>query len=397
MSRHIAGVLLAGGLSRRMGGIEKSLCDLGGRPLIAHAAERLAPQVDTLVVNANGDPNRFASLGIPVVPDDTPDFAGPLAGILATLRWLERARPHTTALASVSADAPFIPPDLVRSLEAALSAQPAARVAVAQSRGRRHHVIALWSPAAAADIASALARGDRKVEAMVDRLGAVSVAFPDCDVGGEAVDPFFNVNTPADLAFAQDLLSRAPSAPAAAQRPFVVGVAGWKNSGKTTLVERLVAELTRRGYSVSTVKHSHHEIAAERQGTDSDRHRQAGAREVALVTSHGWWLLTQRRLPEPIDTDPTPSLAHVIGSLAPVDIVIVEGFKAAAIPKIEVRRMAQGPGDPLAGAVPGVLAIAADHAVEDPARPVFALDDIAGLTQALLAAGGLAGRRKSTS
>lgn len=213
MSEEIGGVLLAGGRSRRMGGQDKALVPLGGRPLVAHVAARLAPQVATLVLNANDDPARFAALGLPVVPDETADFPGPLAGVLAALHWFSRERPQTRAMVSVSADAPFIPDDLVRRLDEALAAHGDARVAVAQSRERRHHVIGLWRTDAATEIEAALARGERKAETMVNRLGAVAVPFADLDFGGEAVDPFFNVNTPEDLAFAETLLAVASPPP----------------------------------------------------------------------------------------------------------------------------------------------------------------------------------------
>lgn len=390
MTLRIGGVLLAGGLSRRMGGGDKALMPLAGRPLVQRVADRLAPQVDTLIVNANGDPARLAFLGLPVIPDETSDFPGPLAGVLAALHWFQRERPETEAVVSVAADAPFVPQDLVQRLAGALGAHDDARVAVTQSRGRRHHVIVLWRIEAAAEIATALARGDRRVEAMVDRLGAVAVPFPDLDISGVAVDPFLNINTPDDLAFAEDLLRRAETA------PFVVGVAGWKNSGKTTLVERLVAELLRRGFRVSTVKRSHHDISAETDGTDSARHRRAGARAVALVSPRRWAII---RAGEDIAwrNEAEAPLAEIVRELAPTDIVIVEGMKSAPIAKIEVRRTAQGEGGPLADGDPLVFAVAADHTVGGARVPTFALDDVAGLTDALLAAGGLAHGKETAS
>jgi molybdopterin-guanine dinucleotide biosynthesis protein A len=204
---NVAGVLLAGGLARRMGGGDKALLHLAGRTLIERAATRLAPQVSSLIINANGDPARFAPLPFPVVADDIPDFAGPLAGILAALRFYAREKPATRAVVSVSTDAPFGPLDLVERLQRALPAGRPAAVAVAESHGRRHPVIALWSMETADEIETALVRGERKVEAMVDRLGAVSVAFPDLDIGGRKIDPFFNINTPDDLAFAEKMMT----------------------------------------------------------------------------------------------------------------------------------------------------------------------------------------------
>ena len=205
-SGNVAGVLLAGGLSRRMGGGDKALLPLAGQTLIAHVAKRLAPEVSSLVINANGDPSRFNELALPVVPDDVPDYPGPLAGILAALRWHARETPTARAVVSVSADAPFVPLDLVARLAIALPTTPTP-VAVAQSRERRHHVIALWSLECAGAIEAALARGDRKVEAIVDRLGAVAVPFPDFDAAGRKIDPFFNINTPDDLVFAETIMT----------------------------------------------------------------------------------------------------------------------------------------------------------------------------------------------
>lgn len=152
----------------------------------------------------------------------------------------------------------------------------------------------------------------------------------------------------------------------------VIGVAGWKNSGKTTLVERLVAELTRRGWTVATVKHAHHGADIDRDGTDSFRHRQAGAREVMLVTGRRWALMHELR------GDDEPSLSDMLARLSPCDIVVVEGFKTSDHPKIEARRLAAKDRTPLPVSA-NVVAIAADHPVEDAVVPVLALDDIAAI------------------
>lgn len=202
-SETVAGVLLAGGMSRRMGGVEKAIMRVGGQTLIARAAERLSQQVSHLIVNANGDPARFAGLSLVVVPDETPELLGPLAGILTALDWFRAHAPGVTSTVSLPADTPFVPSNLVVRLREALDGPPRARVAVAQSRARRHPAIALWSLETAADIRASLERGERKAETMIDRLGAVAVPFPDFEIGGNAVDHFFNVNTPGDLEIAQ--------------------------------------------------------------------------------------------------------------------------------------------------------------------------------------------------
>jgi molybdopterin-guanine dinucleotide biosynthesis adapter protein len=153
-------------------------------------------------------------------------------------------------------------------------------------------------------------------------------------------------------------------------RPPVIGIAGWKKSGKTTLVTRLVAEFTRRGLSVATVKHAHHDFQIDAGETDSAKHRRAGARQVAIVSSARWAVVNE------LGGAPEPSLEAIITELAPCDLVIVEGYKAAAIPKIEARRLAAVSRAPLADADNSFVAIAADHAVEKATVPLLALDDI---------------------
>jgi molybdopterin-guanine dinucleotide biosynthesis protein B len=151
----------------------------------------------------------------------------------------------------------------------------------------------------------------------------------------------------------------------------VFGVTGWKNSGKTTMVERLVAELTRRGRRVSTVKHAHHLVDVDHKGRDSFRHRGAGAVEVALVGGQRWALMHELRGAE------EPSLAEILGRLSPCDVVIVEGYKREAHPKLEVRRREAVRHDPLTAFDPTVVAVAADADQPGETVPVFGLDDIA--------------------
>lgn len=152
--------------------------------------------------------------------------------------------------------------------------------------------------------------------------------------------------------------------------PPLIGIAGWKKSGKTTLAVRLIAELTRRGYRVSSVKHAHHAFQIDDGDTDSAKHRRAGAGQVAIVSSKRWALVTE------LGDAPEPDFADVIAALAPSDLVIVEGYKSAAIPKIEARREAAFDRTPIAAGDPNVIAIAADHEVEGGKLPVFALDDV---------------------
>ena len=153
----------------------------------------------------------------------------------------------------------------------------------------------------------------------------------------------------------------------------IVAIVGWKKSGKTTLTVRLVAELVRRGHRVATVKHAHHAFQIDDGETDSARHRRAGASQVAVVSSQR--VATIRELLGA----PEPSLEEVVRLFAPCDVIVAEGYKRAAVPKIEVRRQQSRSHEPLAPADPHIIAIAADHATEPAGRRVYGLDDIEGL------------------
>ncbi|HPG88356.1 MAG TPA: molybdenum cofactor guanylyltransferase MobA [Hyphomicrobium sp.] len=199
----VLGVILAGGASRRMGGGDKGLQDLGGRPLLAHVIERFAPQVETLILNANGPPDRFNQFQLPIVPDDDDSAQGPLAGVLAAMNWAARARPEIEALATVTSDVPFLPSDLVARLRAASERG----LAIAVSSERRHPAIAWWPTTLKDAIAEALQREQRGVNAFAARNNAVEVSFPLSQAHGQCVDPFFNANTPSDLAEARAILA----------------------------------------------------------------------------------------------------------------------------------------------------------------------------------------------
>ena len=188
------GLVLAGGLARRMGGGDKALIRIGSETILGRTLARLSPQVSGIVLNANGDPARFAPFGLPVVADSVPDFAGPLAGILAGLDWAAANRPSIEWIVSVPGDCPFLPRDLVARLHAARSAE-AKPLACAHSGDWRHPVVGLWKVALRDDLRHAITVEDlRKIEVWTARHG---VALADWPV--EPVDPFFNVNTPEDV------------------------------------------------------------------------------------------------------------------------------------------------------------------------------------------------------
>jgi molybdopterin-guanine dinucleotide biosynthesis protein B len=171
----------------------------------------------------------------------------------------------------------------------------------------------------------------------------------------------------------------------------IIGVAGWKKSGKTTLVTRLITEFTARGLKVATVKHAHHDFQIDEGETDSARHRRAGAAQVAVVSSKRWALINE------LDGAFEPTLDEVVAWLGPCDLIIVEGYKAAMIPKIEVRRSGAVSQVPLAGDHPNVRAIAADYSIHDGRLPVFALDDVTGIADFIAEAVGVTVPRPAPS
>ena len=191
----VLGLVLAGGLARRMGGGDKARLRIGNQTILERVLDRLAPQCAALVLNANGDPARFADTGLPVIPDTVPGFVGPLAGILAGLEWAAQHAPAIADVVSVPGDCPFLPPDLVMRLAAART-EAGTTFACARSGEWRHPVIALWPVKLRADLRSALVQhGLRKVEMFTAPHGVAVVDWPITPV-----DPFFNVNTPEDMA-----------------------------------------------------------------------------------------------------------------------------------------------------------------------------------------------------
>ena len=203
MIEGVPGVILAGGRATRMGGGDKTLRPLGHARLIDHVVARLQPQCSALAINANGDPARFADLGLPVLPDGLADHPGPLAGVLAGLDWA--ATQGADAIVTAAGDTPFLPHDLVARLRAAAGPSGLALAASPDETGRlrRHPTFGLWPVALRDDLRGALEDGLRKIVLWTDRHGAGTAAFP-LDPG----DPFFNVNTPDDIAAAEAMLAR---------------------------------------------------------------------------------------------------------------------------------------------------------------------------------------------
>lgn len=347
------GLVLAGGRSTRMGE-DKTVKRLAGKPLAQIVAARLANQVSRVFINTSN--TALDSLGFDLLPDALEGHQGPLAGILAGLDHLASTLPTATHLATVPADAPFFPETLVARLASAI-VDPET-IAMAAYCGDPEPAFALWPMALAARLRHWLETGEsRAIRAFAATCQVRLIDFVD-----QPQHSFFNINRPADFERARDLMGLGHS-------PKILGISGWKNSGKTGLTVRLVEELIARGYRVSTIKHAHHDFDIDKVGADSFRHRQAGAHEVTIVSGTRYAIMHELR------GNPEPTFEEVLSRLAPCDIVVIEGYKREPVPKIEARRLEAKSRVPLAPEDPHIVAIAADHPVEDAGLPVFDLDD----------------------
>ncbi len=199
----VAGVILAGGLARRMGGRPKAFVEVAGRPLVDHVIDRLAPQVEALALNANADRERLATRGLPVIADTVPGFAGPLAGVLAGMLWARREVPSARWLVSVAVDTPFFPADLTTRFLQAVKKE-SAELACAACGGRAHPVFGLWPLALAEELERALVEESlRKIDLFTARYRLATVEFETA-----CGDPFFNINRPEDLEQAEEMAAR---------------------------------------------------------------------------------------------------------------------------------------------------------------------------------------------
>lgn len=188
------GVILAGGLARRLGGADKALLPLGGRTLLARVAERLGPQCDRLIINANGSPEPFEDTGLPVVPDSLPERPGPLAGVLASLEWAASCTPSAEWVVSVPCDTPFLPSDLVWRLHE-IRAASQVPLACASSESGIHHAVGLWPVRLRHALHEAIRNGTRSIREWTGPRGVAHAFWTGCNP-----DPFFNINTLDDLA-----------------------------------------------------------------------------------------------------------------------------------------------------------------------------------------------------
>jgi len=201
------GVILAGGRSTRMQGPEKTLMPLSGKPMIAHIHQRISKQVDTVIINANGNASRFAFLGLPVQADTLEGFAGPLAGVLAGMSWCKAHAPQATHILTVAGDTPFFPANFARRLVQAASTEKAPTICLAYSDNNRHPTFGLWPVKLENDLERFLLEGDRKVMLFAQRYNLQKVDFLIEIRDNKPFDPFFNVNTPEEFAEAEAVMA----------------------------------------------------------------------------------------------------------------------------------------------------------------------------------------------
>ncbi|WGZ94527.1 MAG: bifunctional molybdopterin-guanine dinucleotide biosynthesis adaptor protein MobB/molybdopterin molybdotransferase MoeA [Candidatus Thiothrix putei] len=333
-------MVLAGGQGSRMGGQDKGLLVFNGRPLIEHLLEALQPQTDALLINANRNHARYQTYGYPVISDAQNTtgnaYLGPLAGIAAALQ-----AATTPYILTVPCDAPHIAPDMAARLWQALQ-RDGAELAVAHDGERLQPIHALIPVTLLPSLQAFLAGGDRKTDLWYSQHRVAQADFSDCR------EMFRNINTPEQQ---QALAQTLPPLPLR-----VLGVSAWSGSGKTTLLAALIPLLKQAGLRLTVIKHGHHHIELDTPGKDTYRFREAGADQVLLASRKRMAMMQECK------TQREPELADVLRFINPdcADLVLVEGFKHTAIPKIEVHRPSLGkpllfPDDPT------VIALATDE------------------------------------
>ena len=319
LRRQITGVILAGGRGRRMGGVDKGLVEIDGRPLVAHVLAALRPQVGRVLINANRNQERYAEFGCELVADAITGYHGPLAGIASAMQATD-----TPYLLTVPCDGPLLPADLAARLHATLTAEHA-DLCVAHDGGRLQPIFALVRRALLPRLLAYVAGGGHKVEEWCQQQRLAVADFADC------AEAFVNINTPAD----RTVVERRMAAGAFADRPVpILGFAAFSGTGKTTLLCRLIPLLKGRGVRVAMVKHAHHTFDIDTPGKDSYELRKAGADQMLVASSQRWALMVE----DPHDD--RPDLERLLAHLDPgrADLILVEGFKDEAIPKIELHR-----------------------------------------------------------
>jgi molybdopterin-guanine dinucleotide biosynthesis protein len=310
----ITGVILAGGQARRMGGEDKGLILFKDKPLISYVIATLKTQVDTLVINANRSIEQYQTFKYPVISDTLGDFCGPLAGMLSVMQTVD-----SDYILTVPCDSPHISPQLRQRMMEALLIQRA-DLAVAHTDGRLQPVFCLIPCQLKDDLEKYLQQGGRKIDTWLANHNMAVVDFSD------QPNSFININHPVDLI--------AQQTPVSSPVP-LIGFAAFSGTGKTTLLRQLIPMLKMKGLKVGVIKHAHHNFDIDVPGKDSYEIRKAGAQQV-LVASSRLMALMEVQSDELVD----PRLSTLISRLDcnKLDLILVEGFKHEAMPKIELYR-----------------------------------------------------------
>ncbi|MED5510235.1 MAG: molybdenum cofactor guanylyltransferase MobA [Pseudomonadota bacterium] len=335
----VTGVILAGGLARRMGGDDKGLIRYQGRAMVSHAVSAMLPQVDTLIINANRHIDQYQQLGYPVVSDSIEGFHGPLAGMLTTME-----NTQADYILTAPCDSPFISPVLrQRMMETMLT--NGKELAVASDGDRLQPVFSLIPTRLKAELRAFLEQGERKIDRWLTQYKLAEVDFSD------QPETFVNFNHPEDLEQSNTLKAALP----------MLGIAAFSGTGKTTLLTRLLPELNQRGLRVAVIKHAHHNFDIDKPGKDSYEIREAGAQQMLIASSRMMALMEKS-----LEPDKDPQLTELLPRLdvSKLDLILVEGFKHEPIPKLELHRPSLG--KPLLFRDdPQIIAIASDEAITD--------------------------------
>lgn len=317
----ITGVILAGGLARRMGGKNKAFLKILDKALIQYILKNLEVSLDEILINANQNHKKFESLGFPVISDHIDGFAGPLAGMAAGLQTAK-----TSHILVVPCDSPFITDDLVSRFVTAHT-QTNADICVAHDGQRLQPVFALINIKVLPSLLAYLESGNHKIDTWYEQQNMTTVDFSD------APQTFININTPEELRKSEtQMMLNTIKTP-------VLGFAAHSGSGKTTLLTKLIPALKAKSLSIGLVKHAHHGFEIDYPGKDSYELRKAGATQVIVGSQLRW-----AHIVETPEAEEKPSLANLISQFEhdTLDLILVEGFKLENIPKIEVFRPTLG-------------------------------------------------------
>lgn len=354
----IGAVILCGGLSRRMQGADKGLQLLQQKPLFIHVKQRLQPQVQQILINANRNQQQYAKCGLPVFIDELDGFLGPLSGMLSGLK-------HSAQqwVLFVPCDSPFLPLDLAPRLFSAVQ-QQGLDLAYASDGEREHPTFVLMNKSLTVDLEQYLLAGGRKVRDFMQQHRYAVVDFSD------QAEAFANVNYLSQL---DEINQQAAfQAEADTNKLPLLAISGYSGSGKTTLLEKLLPQLQQKGLRVAVIKHTHHDISTDKPGKDSWRMTQAGASQVAVTCDQRWALMTETSRSE---EQSAVSLSYLAQQLDPnlSDLVLVEGFKQEPLPKILLHRQALEKPMPELDSL--VLAVATDYPYQtDEQNKIVVLD-----------------------